>query len=553
MKLRQKFLLLVALLLLLVLGGSFYLVFKDLRQEFLNNFERQLESSLEAFRSQEGQRFQTLRVLAGFLESSPSFRTVLRRSDYETLYQYLLDVNGSMQVTLMVVTDLQGKVVARTDRHGESGQALADQAVISTALEGETVSSYWLENERLYQVVVIPLVDSQDYVDGTLTLGFEIDSEFLEQLKRDLGAEVGVRFGSWKSTTQEQLLEASNDSLLVRELKLKALPESTAPRTFLVGRDLSPMQNFVRNSQLRLVQIGGLALLLALAVSVPLIGKMTNPVELLQQAKAEMETIISSNLDGLLATDEKGTITTCNSAAAVALGFSAEDLVGSSLSARLPETVKEQLQAAPGLNQSASFVREGRTFKLYRTYVKVHSSELLGTIVLIHDVTLEQEREHAFLEFLSSLKGVLDSPEAPPEVRLGLRNLETWARLKRGDLEAQPTSCPLSQMSALENTPEATALCVAADPLLLSLALDNLHQLGGGASIRISRDGGAVQFELSGRLPDLDEEPYHAGMGIDALYLYMAGRLLELQQSRLQLSEDRERAQFSLPLAVEVA
>ena len=573
----------MAALLILVLGGSFALLFRDLRSEFERNFSEDLESSAAAFRAQERERFKSMEVIASFLESSPSFRNVLRRSDYQTMHQYLLDVNGSMQVTLIVLTDASGKLLNRTDREGEQGTDLSKEAPVQGALNGEYINDYWLEGDKLYQVVSIPMVDSHDYVDGSLTLGFEINKSFLSSLKTELGGEVGFLVGyDWRLTTSPQLSEPETSHLLTRRLPLAQQGSTNPSKVFLLGKSLEPVQRFVQKSQLKLATLAFAALVLALLISLPLIGRMTNPVELLEKAQAEMRTIFTANLDGLLATDEKGIITTCNPAATVALGIPKADLIGSPLMEKLPASVHQQLESTPGISQTATFTRQGRDFKLYRTSVRIDDSDLLGSILLFHDVTQERKREKLFDQFLENLDSRLTEAVDQPELSADLKNLKLWHQLKRDSLLIKPGRVDLRELRhSLSTTwPEEPRLqldipsdskeYVAADESCLKIILQNLVQAGlseteSEVRLQLVRNGGAFDFTVTVNSPDLallsavvaapGEEPYYEGLGLVGLGLFVAARLLEQHQNRLQVrsvTEGKGREFFfTLPVAVE--
>jgi PAS domain S-box-containing protein len=567
-KLRQKFLGLVAGLLLFVLGGSFALIFSDLRAEFIRDFENDLETAASAFRSQEKQRFRTLDVMAGFLESSPSFRNVLRRSDYETLHEFLLDVNGSSEVGVIIVTDADGKLLNRTDRHGEQGTDMTQEIPIQVALQGEFVKDYWLNRGALYQVVSVPLVDAQDYVDGTLTLGFGIDQPFINDQKTELGGDIAFQaLPNWSLSTSQDLLKEPQSRFLSKRLPLG--PSPTQPSaTFILGKDLKPMRSFVKNSQFKLLKLAGAAMMIALLVSVPLIGKMTNPVELLEQAQAEMETIFTANLDGLVAADEHGIITSCNPAATIALGLEAEELRGQPLMEKLPEAVHEQLQSATGDSEVATFTRQGRDFKLYRTFVRMDSSDLLGSIVLFHDITQDNERERLFRQFLGELKDDIAQPGAPASLVMGLKNLQAWSRLKEGLAQPEPKPCSLKEVESalLEGSCGTAELAVEfadgevwADQHQLILILQNLISYAQGQGSKVTRvsarrDGGAFRFQVDGRAHEAScreiLDPLRADLGPHGLGLFVSAELLK-EQSRLRVDNQKGQLSFLLPVAVE--
>ena len=569
MKLRQKFILLVALLLLFVLGGSFWLVFDDLKQEFLTDFEQDLNASGTAFRSAEKQRFRSLATIAGFLEGSPSFRNVLRRSDEKTIYQYLVDVSEPTDADVVLITDAQGQLLVRSDREGDKGLPLAATPVFEDALQGAYAEGYWSDGQSLFQIVSLPLVDSFDYVDGTLTLGIKIDQAFLQQLAHELRVEVAYR-GEPELPPTNALLTTSPKSFLTRQLDLG--PD----KKIVIAKSVIPISQFVWRSRWKLVEIGSVALLLALAISLPLIGRMTNPVELLEIAQAEMKTIFRTNLDGLVFVDEHGLISTCNPAATVALGFEEKDLLGQPLMERLPSEVLAQLDDAAGGTQSASFTRQGHDFKLYRTFIRRQASETLGSILLIHDVTAERERERLFDQFLKHLEKSTEQSESR-EFVFGMKNLKAWSVIKAEKLETQAAPLELSMVvnSLKEEWSDCDRLVLESPPgghvladrdhLLLSLhnlIFFSLQRSEGSLSFEIGRDGGSFIFALEGRLPEdaqtLEEtefsqgDPWLSDFGAHALGIFVASKLLAEHHSRLSFthSESGERIAFHLPKAV---
>lgn len=558
---------LVATLLLFVLGGSFWFVFDDLHREFMENFSQDLEISVASFRSQEEQRFKTLATIAGFLEGSPAFRNVLRRSDERTVHEYLVDVSAPTDADIVMITDAEGTLLNRSDKLGEKSVTLAGAPVIGEALEGVYAEGYWSDGESLFQIVSIPLVDSLDYVDGSLTLGTRIDHKFLLQLAGDLGVE--IRYSGEPAIASTAPFGGAS-RYMTRELKL-------APDKKLVfGKNLAPVRKFVRQSQWKLAQLGLGALLIALLVSLPLIGRMTNPVELLEIAQAEMKTIFRTNLDGLVFADERGVISTCNPAAGVALGFEEDELVGRPLVERLPPQVLEQLDDAAGGTQTANFTRQGHDFRLYRTFVRRTATETLGSILLIHDVTRERERERLFHQFLDRLDGSEQSEELV--FKSGVANLKAWSRLRQDKLEKHEEALRLqSLVKALDTRFEQQAKfkpqpppdgSVWADRELFLLTLQNLvllclHRFSGKINFQIETDGGAYRFLFSGELNQgakplgegqwSVEEPYHSELDAEGLGLFLASRILELHHSRLAVSQqdNTETLQFSLPRSVE--
>lgn len=516
MRLRHQFLLLVALLLLGVLGGSFAWLFSDLRAEFRQRLERSLETSVAAFRAGEDQRFLTLETIATSLEGSPGFRNVLRGTDYATLADFLADLNQRSRVDLAVITDAEGRTLARTDRQGLQGEDFSTETIVAQALEDYSLG-YWLLAGKLYQCSAVPLLDGQGYVNGALILGYRVDADFARRMAAETGGEVAFVLGdSFRLSTESTIFE-DGAAYLRRQVKLGGLPLERGH--LLMARDLSPIEAFVVRSRLKLVSLGGIALLVALALSIPLIGKITNPVEELEKAQAEMEALFSSNLDGLLAIDQGGAVAAANPAAGVALGQEVSQLQGRSLAELLPTEVHSQLTADSGaLVQRATLRRQGRTFELLRTFVRSARAEDLGSILLTHDVTEEREREERLHHFLDALTHDLIGPDSPLPVRIALTNLVCFSELREPDFSLDLQPLPVSELVSrvVEESSIEVEVVSGADlgwveahsqyfSHLLHCLLDNAHRHGSGrVKLSLERDGGSIRItvEDEGEGPD---------------------------------------------------
>lgn len=554
MRLRYQFLTLVLTLLLGVVGGSFYWLYSDLRREFLSNLNTSLDASVSLFRSGETQRYDTLHLLASSLERSPGFRNVLRRTDYETLRDFVADLNRAMTVDLVVVTDDQGKVLLRTDRPEFQEQSLAEHLAVGEALEGYAIRDYWELDSGLYQGVTLPLADSQGYIDGTVTLAYRLDRAFLQRQERKLGARLTLELG-------EKSLSSSGKPAEEEVLSRQGPLGSNAGKVqgeYRLERSLQPVREFVLRSRGRLVALGGSALLLAVLISVPVIGKLTNPVEQLAQAQAEMATIFAAIPEGLVALDEQGRVSALNPAATVALGWQEGDCLGKNLAELLPAEAHSELLGTPaGLVQQANMEREGHTYRLTRTFVRRAQSEDLGSILILQDATSEQEGQRQLDALLAHISTHLDSPDSPFRVRLALQNLSLW----RQSLQGESCRVPVSQLvEACEGAARELGgelevespqeLELEGDPehlrlLLLNLVVNALEHGTGPVGLVCRRDGGACEFlitnQRAGDSLDLDGP----GLGLPLVRLLveeLAGRLV------LETPDEQFRVSLKLPI-----
>jgi PAS domain S-box-containing protein len=495
----------IALLLVAVLCGSFLWIFADLRARYASDLQTSIESSVAAFRAGEDQRFRTLEVMAGSLESSPSFRNVLRQTDRATLVDFLESSRKGLQVDLLIVCDDQGRLQASAPRIASqsypSGPELTGWAASTAALR-----HYWWLDGHLYQGGTVPLVDSQDYIEGYLSVAYRLDQSMLRRLAQELDSRMELRGG-------EQVLSSElgpATGYLWRSVDL-----GTPARAQLwLGRSMDPFEAVVSASRLKLVSLGAAALVLALMVSYPLVGKIANPLEELQRAEAEMAAIFQASLDGLISCDHNGRVCTANPAAAVALGVDIDSLKGSALFDLLPESVLGQLALAPeGVQQQADFERAGHLFKVFRSFVRPRGSVHLGSILLFHDVTEERHRERKVSYFLKNLCRKLEIPQAPWRVRVGLAALKVWSEvecLDSGDelcpiarclgswIEEFRPALPPSRECRLQILADESELVALAEPrvrLLVELLLDNALEHGQGRiDVSLAQVGGTLEL-----------------------------------------------------------
>jgi PAS domain S-box-containing protein len=291
----------------------------------------------------------------------------------------------------------------------------------------------------------------------------------------------------------------------------------------VLQQDLSQSLEFLDQSRWGLVLLGLGALGLAALVSVPMVGRMTNPVELLEKARAELKAVFDSNLDGLVALDSQGRVVLANPAATAALGQELEDLPGRSLAELLPaRTAEELLDDEPQqglLVRRALLVRQGRSFQLLHSYVRRRGGGEAGSILVIRELTGELEGERSRTALLESLAQQLAGAE-PGRLELLAGNLAWMARLEGGRLELREERVDLATVAGLtlEEPPPPPVL---ADPAALDQVLANLAS--GASRVAARRDGGAARLEVEGRPP------------LAGLELYLCRALVEAQRGRLRI------------------
>lgn len=325
MKLRGRVIGLVAFVLLLALVGSLGIVRMNLKKDILTRVDESLSRAEASFTSREEQSFTLLSTLVRTLEVNPSLRLVLNRTDQATLKMFIADIQAESEVDLILITDLQGRPLV-SDLLGSEPQQFES---IKEALDGVESPDYWLMDNTLYQVYSVPLI-SGEHVDGTITMGNQVDRRFAQLLASEMGVE---------------LLFLKNKKLLLSTLDLApdwALPadlnedfeidgksyqgRSLDPRgdaqveiVFLTN--ISSYKALIKDTTTELGLLGGLIFLLSLALSIPVIGRVVVGSELINSV---FETVD----DGLCQLDREGKVILVNPGAERLLGVEKEKLIG---------------------------------------------------------------------------------------------------------------------------------------------------------------------------------------------------------------------------------
>ncbi|MCA9792100.1 MAG: PAS domain-containing protein [Candidatus Eremiobacteraeota bacterium] len=507
MGLRRKLLGLIGGLLVAVLSGCLLLLFRDASQRISGDFERSLATAASTFRTSEERSFDHLEVLARSLEESPGFRNVFRWGDQPTLADSVLAMREGLGVDLMVVVGPEGKVQLRSDDPERLGDDLRERFRYS--LEGYAAARYWELDGQLYRVITVPVTSGSNYVGGGLALGQALDQEWVERLASDTQTEVilagetalystfpdAPRPGAGPKKGQAEF------DFRVGQADFQGLQLALAgPLRLVVARDRSQALASLHHTARNFGLLGLAALVIAMLVSLPLVGRMANPVEQLEKTKLQMQTVFRGNLDGLVALDQDGQVTMSNPAAAFALGVSTAEMEGRKLAELLPAQVADELlagQQQPGrLVQRAWWERRGHRFELARTFLRSHHSEL-GSILLTRDVTSQHNTRASLERLAGQLADHLDQPGTRDNLLLLTGRLEEPVL---EPMELEPLVKELADRDRIDLT-VSTQARVRADARWLRLALDNLldnalRYSDQAATLSLTVDGGRAVIDL---------------------------------------------------------
>ena len=158
----------------------------DLARESLQSA---LASTRGLFENLETDRIDKLSLINSVIVESPYFKAAVVELDEATTLDTARTMVDQVGSDFMIVTDYEGRVVARTDVPASTGLDLSEDPLVAYALDGEEVGGVWLEGTRLYHAVSIPLLFGPELI-GTVVSGYEIGDALAANIKRFANSEV---------------------------------------------------------------------------------------------------------------------------------------------------------------------------------------------------------------------------------------------------------------------------------------------------------------------------------------------------------------------------
>jgi len=194
---------LLCLLLVVVLSGTL-LVFSVRRSDALamESLSAALVSTRDLYVNLERDRLQKLSLINRVVAEAPYFKAAVAEMDPATTLDSASAMVDDVGSDFMIVTDFEGRVVARTDIPQQEGVDLSEDPLVSYALEGDESGGVWLEEGRLYHAVSVPLLFGPELV-GTIVSGYEIGDTLATDVQRFANCQVAffaLSAGGYSST-----------------------------------------------------------------------------------------------------------------------------------------------------------------------------------------------------------------------------------------------------------------------------------------------------------------------------------------------------------------
>lgn len=147
-------------------------------------------STQYVFGNIEQARFDKLQRLNALVAEDSTFKAVILETDEATQRDDLKRRQASLGADLVIVTDSEGALLARTDDVGRPGQDLSSWPLVVKALEGESAAGLLAENGKLFHAVALPIGIGGEELAGALVSGYLLDDRLAGEMMKTTGTEV---------------------------------------------------------------------------------------------------------------------------------------------------------------------------------------------------------------------------------------------------------------------------------------------------------------------------------------------------------------------------
>ncbi len=188
----------------------------------------QLRSSHAMQATSQRQRFQQLQLSASLFATEPAIRVYIAEATGDdaavaegvaSVLDLFAERQAGMGFDFAILLDPRGRVFARSDQPAATGQDLSRRPMVAAALEKNEAAGVWQEEGRLYDAVVVPVV--QDFTrQGFVVFAYAIGGDRAAAVKGASGAEVAFLSNSPAGpAVVASTLEPSLASALVAALR----------------------------------------------------------------------------------------------------------------------------------------------------------------------------------------------------------------------------------------------------------------------------------------------------------------------------------------------
>lgn len=195
--LRSRVFLASALLAVLAIGASVYLVNVRVTEEAERTLGREIVSTAAVVDQLRTTRTETYTQMARFIADAPKLKAAVDTNDPPTVQDIANGYQDQLKSTLLLVTNKTGQVLATVGTTDRAALVVASQPTIRAALKGRESLGLLPQADGMLQLVTVPVFIGlmQQEILGTLSVGFPLDNALAFQLKEITGSDIAFGMG----------------------------------------------------------------------------------------------------------------------------------------------------------------------------------------------------------------------------------------------------------------------------------------------------------------------------------------------------------------------
>ena len=248
---RQKLFVLIAGLTAVVLLGVLVSITQKMTEAIQQKVKFDFEERQRVFQREQALKYDLLETQAVLIGENATFKGNVQVNDPSTVYYIVDEFSTFALYDLFIVTDKDGKVLARFGEPERYGDDMTSRSNIQRALRGayreekkiaESWPELWTVDGQLFQVATVPIYLHS--VIGTIAMGSTIGAFEAEELKGDTQIEISFMVGDSLIASTDTVLsgQSIDDFYSAHRARIDAvLQETRASEVFesvLDGREV---------------------------------------------------------------------------------------------------------------------------------------------------------------------------------------------------------------------------------------------------------------------------------------------------------------------------
>jgi class 3 adenylate cyclase len=205
----------------LILSGVLYIITITVSQMIEERIISNFNDRQAYFQKQQSLVFDRLAESCYLIGENSTFKANVELNDPATVYNAIMEFANFTKIDLFIVTDNQGKVLARLDEPDRHGDFITDRPSVVRALNGiepelnPKWAELWSVDDFLFQVASVPLYYSDYRIIGSISLGTLVTQVEALDLKGESNIDITMFLNNYviASTLTDTLSTADIDSL----------------------------------------------------------------------------------------------------------------------------------------------------------------------------------------------------------------------------------------------------------------------------------------------------------------------------------------------------